>query len=221
MFGYGVTGMNRFPRFSNAARTRRCRRSDRQSRLQQRGRLRVPVTLEDFEYLDYDIIVLYEGYNDLPGDEKGGNVTPAARVRDLPADGLLPDTAAVSRREGHDAALRHVSTPPMSRRARRGARRRVQAGCRGPIRRSGARNGQDGWRFGGPPAVAVVGAGVQERCRTALRRAVRRRGRCTANRYSARFSWHWRAARTWRSARNRVALNARAAVAPRPAAGTD
>ena len=25
--------------------------------------------LEDFEYLDYDVIVLYEGYNDLPGDE--------------------------------------------------------------------------------------------------------------------------------------------------------
>jgi lysophospholipase L1-like esterase len=27
-------------------------------------------TLQDFEYLDYDIVVLYEGYNDLPGDEK-------------------------------------------------------------------------------------------------------------------------------------------------------
>lgn len=27
-------------------------------------------TLRDFEYLDYDIVVLYEGYNDLPGDEK-------------------------------------------------------------------------------------------------------------------------------------------------------
>ena len=25
--------------------------------------------LEDFAYLDYDVIVLYEGYNDLPGDE--------------------------------------------------------------------------------------------------------------------------------------------------------
>lgn len=24
--------------------------------------------LEDFEYLDYDVVVLYEGYNDLPGD---------------------------------------------------------------------------------------------------------------------------------------------------------
>jgi hypothetical protein len=27
-------------------------------------------TLRDFDYLDYDIVVLYEGYNDLPGDEK-------------------------------------------------------------------------------------------------------------------------------------------------------
>jgi len=26
-------------------------------------------TLRDFEYLDYDIVVLYEGYNDMPGDE--------------------------------------------------------------------------------------------------------------------------------------------------------
>jgi hypothetical protein len=27
-------------------------------------------TLRDFKYLDYDIVVLYEGYNDFPGDEK-------------------------------------------------------------------------------------------------------------------------------------------------------
>lgn len=27
-------------------------------------------TLRDFAYLDYDIVVLYEGYNDMPGDEK-------------------------------------------------------------------------------------------------------------------------------------------------------
>jgi hypothetical protein len=26
-------------------------------------------TLRDYEYLDYDIVVLYEGYNDMPGDE--------------------------------------------------------------------------------------------------------------------------------------------------------
>jgi lysophospholipase L1-like esterase len=26
-------------------------------------------TLKDFEYLDYDVAVLYEGYNDMPGDE--------------------------------------------------------------------------------------------------------------------------------------------------------
>ncbi|MBY0493455.1 MAG: hypothetical protein K2Y23_04520 [Cyanobacteria bacterium] len=26
-------------------------------------------TLRDFEYLDYDVVVLYEGYNDMPGDE--------------------------------------------------------------------------------------------------------------------------------------------------------
>ena len=27
-------------------------------------------TLRDFKYLDYDLVVLYEGYNDFPGDEK-------------------------------------------------------------------------------------------------------------------------------------------------------
>jgi len=30
-------------------------------------------TLRDFDYLDYDIVVLYEGYNDLPGDEGPNN----------------------------------------------------------------------------------------------------------------------------------------------------
>jgi hypothetical protein len=35
--------------------------------------------LEDFEYLDYDVIVLYEGYNDLPGD---GGVNRSVYRRD-------------------------------------------------------------------------------------------------------------------------------------------
>jgi len=32
-------------------------------------------TLQDYDYLEPDIVVLYEGYNDLMGDEDGGNVS--------------------------------------------------------------------------------------------------------------------------------------------------
>ena len=33
------------------------------------------VTLKDYDYLDYDLVCLYEGYNDLGGDPRGPNVS--------------------------------------------------------------------------------------------------------------------------------------------------
>ena len=44
--------------------------------------------LVDFDYLDADVIVLYEGYNDLPGDE-GVNRAVFRRNSDLPRGRLL------------------------------------------------------------------------------------------------------------------------------------
>ena len=53
--------------------------------------------LEDFAYLDYDVIVLYEGYNDLPGDE-GVNRSVYRRDSAIYRDHrLLPNPAAISR----------------------------------------------------------------------------------------------------------------------------
>ena len=40
--------------------------------------------LEDFAYLDYDVIVLYEGYNDLPGDEGVNRSVYPPQFGDLP-----------------------------------------------------------------------------------------------------------------------------------------
>ena len=66
-------------------------------------------TLRDFEYLDYDIVVLYEGYNDLPGDEGPNTSRVPAQLGDVQVDRLLPDPADVSRREGDDAPVRRRS----------------------------------------------------------------------------------------------------------------
>ena len=62
--------------------------------------------LEDFAYLDYDVIVLYEGYNDLAGDEQVNRPVYRRDSAVYRAHRVLPDPAAVPRRKSQDAALR-------------------------------------------------------------------------------------------------------------------
>lgn len=71
VFGYGVTWDESIPVSLEAELERRLTRRVRVVNLgfNNEGAFAFVPNLEDFAYLDYDLIVLYEGYNDLPGDE--------------------------------------------------------------------------------------------------------------------------------------------------------
>ena len=71
VFGYGVQWDRIDSRESRASveRDRSARSRSSISASTVKGAYAFMPTLRDFEYLDYDIVVLYEGYNDLPGDE--------------------------------------------------------------------------------------------------------------------------------------------------------
>ncbi|MEO8679336.1 MAG: SGNH/GDSL hydrolase family protein [Vicinamibacterales bacterium] len=72
-------------------------------------------TLEDFAYLDYDVVCLYEGYNDMPGDE--GPNTAVFRHRSavfrltgyFPLLPLVLDEKAMSLRYGGDLAAAYAA----------------------------------------------------------------------------------------------------------------
>jgi hypothetical protein len=71
VFGYGVNWNESIPAFLEARLRERLSRPVRVVNLgyNNEGAFAWVPNLEDFAYLDYDVIVLYEGYNDLPGDE--------------------------------------------------------------------------------------------------------------------------------------------------------
>lgn len=71
VFGYGVAWNESVPANLEAKLAERLHRPVRVVNLgfNNEGAFAFVPNLEDFAYLDYDGIVLYEGYNDLPGDE--------------------------------------------------------------------------------------------------------------------------------------------------------
>jgi hypothetical protein len=71
VFGYGVGWNETIPVYLEARLQERLNRPVRVVNLgfNNEGAYAFVPNLEDFEYLDYDVIVLYEGYNDLHGDE--------------------------------------------------------------------------------------------------------------------------------------------------------
>ena len=71
VFGYGVTWDESIPVYLEAALTQQLKQPVRVVNLgfNNEGAHAFVPNLEDFAYLNYDAIVLYEGYNDLPGDE--------------------------------------------------------------------------------------------------------------------------------------------------------
>lgn len=71
VFGYGVAWNESIPAYLEAQLQARVARPVSVVNLgyNNEGAHAFVPNLEDFAYLDYDVIVLYEGYNDLPGDE--------------------------------------------------------------------------------------------------------------------------------------------------------
>jgi len=71
VFGYGVAWNESIPAYLETALEARLQRPVTVVNLgfNNEGAYAFRPNLEDFEYLDYDVVVLYEGYNDLPGDE--------------------------------------------------------------------------------------------------------------------------------------------------------
>jgi hypothetical protein len=71
VFGYGVAWNESIPFVLDSKLRERIDRPVRVINLgfNNEGAFAFVPNLEDFEYLDYDVVVLYEGYNDLPGDD--------------------------------------------------------------------------------------------------------------------------------------------------------
>ena len=71
VFGYGVAWNESIPAFLEPKLQAQLGRAATVVNLgyNNEGAYSFQPNLEDFAYLDYDVIVLYEGYNDLPGDE--------------------------------------------------------------------------------------------------------------------------------------------------------
>ena len=71
VFGYGVAWNESIPAYLESKLRDRLGRPVRVVNLgfNNEGAHAFLPNLEDFSYLDYDVVVLYEGYNDLPGDE--------------------------------------------------------------------------------------------------------------------------------------------------------
>lgn len=76
MFGYGVTWDRAIPALVEARLNAEVApvRSVNLG-LNSEGAFSFIYTLQDFDYIEPDIVVLYEGYNDLQGDEDGGNTS--------------------------------------------------------------------------------------------------------------------------------------------------
>lgn len=75
MFGYGVTWQEAIPALVEGMLNEAGGPPVRSVNLamNNEGAYSFLYTLQDYDYLDYDIAVLYEGYNDLQGEEAGGN----------------------------------------------------------------------------------------------------------------------------------------------------
>jgi hypothetical protein len=110
VFGYGVAWNESIPVFLEARLRQKLNRPVRVVNLgfNNEGVHAFVPNLEDFEYLDYDVIVLYEGYNDLMGD---GGMNRAVYRRDsaiyrtigyYPILPLYLEEKALSLRYGND-----------------------------------------------------------------------------------------------------------------------
>lgn len=109
-FGYGVTAEEAFPAILERKLTEQ-RRQGRDGPISvvnlaynNEGAYSFVGTLQDYAALDYDVAILYEGYNDL-------DPTPNLRAfrRDSPVfrwTGYLPDPPAHREGEAHGASLR-------------------------------------------------------------------------------------------------------------------
>jgi hypothetical protein len=71
VFGYGVAWNESIPAYLEEKLREKVTRPVRVVNLgfNNEGAFAFKPNLEDFSYLGYDVVVLYEGYNDLPGDE--------------------------------------------------------------------------------------------------------------------------------------------------------
>lgn len=69
-FGYGVLWNESIPAFLEQRLTSSGPFSVVNLGFNNQGAYSFAPTLRDYEYLDYDVVVLYEGYNDMAGDEK-------------------------------------------------------------------------------------------------------------------------------------------------------
>jgi GDSL-like Lipase/Acylhydrolase family len=171
VFGYGLTWDRAFPALLeqklNARADRRTRFSVVNLGYNSEGAFSFRYTLEDYAYLEPDIVCLYEGYNDLMGDQNGGN--PAVYRHSSPlfrATGYFPilplvfrEKAMALRNGGHlnDAYIAEGKTvfqPTLAARATSGA---LDAAARlgDSIEREVARLGADRR----PPVVQASGRG--------------------------------------------------------------
>ena len=95
-------------------------------------------TLQDYEYLDYDVVVLYEGYNDLRRSGAAEYVRLPAAVRRLQPDRVLSDSAAGVDRKSDGASNGRQPCGGLRSRARRQQDRLYGSACPPRVRR-GAR----------------------------------------------------------------------------------
>jgi hypothetical protein len=76
MFGYGVTWDQAIPALVEQELNKSMPPVESANlALNNEGAYSFLYTLQDYDFLDADIVVLYEGYNDLMGDEGGGNLS--------------------------------------------------------------------------------------------------------------------------------------------------
>ena len=204
VFGYGVSWNESIP-------------SQLEPRLQQRlgrpvkvvnlgfnneGAFAFVPNLEDFEYLDYDVIVLYEGYNDLPGDEGPNRSVYRRDSAVFRAVGYYPILPLYLDGEGDDAALRQRSQRGVRRRRaletkikqvvfRPGLAKRTSAGALEAVAHDdqGARRPAPEDRNG--PAAGDRRAPVDARLRLSVRDLLRIGGRGGAVRARSRQGAWW------------------------------
>ena len=75
-FGYGVSWSEAIPaRLETKLREAGQRASVVNLAYNNEGAYSFKFTLDDYQYLDYDLALLYEGYNDLMGDPRGPNLS--------------------------------------------------------------------------------------------------------------------------------------------------
>lgn len=149
VFGYGVAWQESIPAYLEAELRRRLQRPVSVVNLgyNNEGAYAFLANLQDFEYLDYDIVVLYEGYNDLSGDAGPNRFVFRRNSLIFRYTGYLPilplyleekamtlrhggDTNAAYEAAGNASASRTVFRPGLAQRTSAGALATVAAMAR-------------------------------------------------------------------------------------------